>query len=287
MSEECSAESAPLVVEFFDMLRVEPQFSQSPRPPGEPQFEFDTGDTRFSVENADTIAWDVLLPPELRKIGGTWLETAPLSFLAQVCMIGRRVFRDRWPRLFAKRLRNPPELLDVLNEVWWLSRWPEPFRLSARHRQTATGEDIDWRFFLRSLGLWINLEVKRRCNDLLRLVHPGLPPAGLFDKAASAFSKSNPDELNVIAITLYAGITDPVLRAIDDFLRSPENEHVDGIMLWSVCSNACFAPTFGRFRKHRHIVSELLPIQPQDVTYGSWNPFPISMGEALGRFHRV
>jgi hypothetical protein len=281
MSASRSAEAAPLIIEFFEMLHVEPQFSPSPRPPGEPQFEFATGDKRFSVEYADTITWDVLLPPELRKIGGTWLETAPLTYLARVCIIGRRVFRDRWPRLFAKRLRNPPELLDVLNEVWSLSRWPEPSRVSARHRPTSSDDDIDWRFFLRSLGIWINLEVKRRCNDLLRLVHPDLPPTGLFDKAAGAFARSKPDELNVIAVTLYAGITDPVLRAVDDFMRSPDAEHVDGIVLWSVGSNARFAPTFERFRNHREIVSALLSLDPQDVTYGSWNAFPISMGEAI------
>ncbi len=112
--------------------------------------------------------------------GGTWLDTAPLTYLARVCDVGHRMLRPDWMLKVKKRLANRPGLLDVLNEVWWLGCLRKVKSISPSPKAEGGG-DNDWLIVFED-GFSIILQVKRRRGDLVRIVHHTRPPFGLFDK---------------------------------------------------------------------------------------------------------
>ena len=182
---------------------------------------------------------------------------------------------------FKTRLANREDLLNVLNEIWWLGCWQTLHQITPSPKAEISG-DNDWLLVLED-GFSIKLQVKRRRNDLVQIVHHTRPPYGLFDKVSKRFSRSGKNEINVGAITIYAGITDGVLRAVDDFFRSEESAHVDAIVLWCPFDppySPDLPPFFIRDRKSQGRLRWAFSFNPLDCLYKTNTIFPLSLAEA-------
>src|SRR4030095_5498772 len=290
-----------LLQEFYRKTRLRPKFEAAALPGSPAQIELQTGDTQWSVENADIPTFHISLPPKTLFIGGTWIETVPLSHLARICEIGSARLPGRWPDRFLRRLRNPTELLDTLNEIWWLDRFRDTNFLKMRHRMRlheGSNEDVDWRFKDVESSIWLNVEVKRRRNDILRAIYPpeevralfgGMSVRGLFDKASDPFSQSSGDEINVVALTVYGGVTSDVKRALDDWFINDASRNVDAVAIWSAGSKPPHhEPWFIRSRKYADLLRHLLvPPATEDVSINSRFEYTMSLSEAIGNARLV
>ena len=270
----------PLIQKFFKAAQLDAQLTAHPSLRPRRQIEFFTGDTKWNVDNADVIAERIALPARTEWMGGTWLDTAPLTYLARVCDIASRLLGNDWTAKFQKRLLNRGELLDLLNEIWWLGCWKGLQRVTPSPRAEVSG-DNDWSLEMEN-GLNLKLQVKRRRSDLIRLSHPTIPPYGLFDKLSKRFSASSKAQFNVGVITIYAGITDSVLRALDDYFVSDTSKNVDAIALWSPGVAEGVPSCFLRDRKSGGIIRGLFDLDPVDLIYDTANVHPISRSEAAG-----
>lgn len=279
-SEKTAFDRTPLILKFFEVAGLESRLTTHPSPSPR-QIEFFTGDTTCTIDNADIVTFEIAHPPKTEWLGGTWMDTAPLTYLARVCDIGHRLLGENWMLPFRERLANRMDLLNVLNEVWWLGCWGNISQITSSPKGDAGG-DNDWSLVLDE-GLSIKMQVKRRRNDLLRGVHPTRAPYGLFDKVSKRFSRSGKDQLNVGAITIYAGVTNAVLRAVDDYFRSNASGNVVAIILWCPF-NPPYAPTlqsyFIRDRKSEGRLKRALAVDALDTLYRTNTIFPISIAEA-------
>lgn len=188
-----------------------------------PTVEYEIPDKRSSIDKArkaDQI---------LNYLGGTWLDRGDLLFLSIVAEAANRVFGSDWLHRFRDDIRNPTQHLDVLNELWWLSRFRSPTEIEFAY-PLSPPTDVDWRF--KAGGLTINLEVKRRRKDLLRAIY-GLRNKDIF---ADIYPKFIPtaDAINVVAITLYGGIDRFIQEITATWLTSDDNgDRLDAVLLWS------------------------------------------------------
>ena len=271
---------APQVFRFFEFTKLEQRLIIRPSRHFEEQFEFLTGDDSCSVDHAEHVTFRIIIEPKTRTTGGSWMESAPLTYLARVCDLGCRWYGEKWFTYFTKRLADRTKLLDVLNEVWWLGVWKD-IRNPQMSVRAKDGGNYDWYF---SLGdtLKVNLQVKRRRNDLPRKSLTLSPPfTGLFDKLSKRFSASGPDQVNMGAITVYSGIDHDVLRAVDNYFRIDESRHVDAIILWSPESPEPLQPYFLRARKFRDLLKGYVHLDPLDSRYSTISVHGLSLEEAI------
>ncbi|MBE2203928.1 MAG: hypothetical protein IAE94_06300 [Chthoniobacterales bacterium] len=300
---ETAAARASLVLDFMESVKLEKRLTHHPWPTPR-QIEFFTGDKSSSVDNANLVCFNIEPPSKTEWHGGTWLDTAPLTYLARVCDIGQQKLGCDWIENFKKRLRNRTDLLNVLNEIWWLGCWKGDFKVEVSPKAQNSG-DNDWRIIFED-SLRLNLQVKRRKNDVRRGVDPLFPVQGLFDKVSHRFSMSGENEINVGVITIYGGITDTILRRIDDYFaprnsepseatgqviaedsdQQPKEEqstNVDAIILWCPWNppHAQGRPRhFIRCRKLKERLERVFTLDPLDALYRTHTQFPISFAKA-------
>lgn len=278
--EATASARVPLIVKFIETVSLEQRLTTHPSPSPR-QIEFLTGDNTCTIDNADIVTFEIAHPPKTEWLGGTWMDTAPLTYLARVCEIGHRLLGENWIAPFKKRLSNRVDFLNVLNEVWRLGCWGNIANVTPSPKSEISG-DNDWLLALED-GFSIRLQVKRRRNDLVRIIHPTRAPYGLFDKVSRRFSRSGDNQINVGAITIYAGITDAVLRAIDDFFISDQSSHVDAVVLWCPFNPPYFPDLpafFIRDRKSQGRLKRAFLLDPLDGLYQTHTIFPISMADA-------
>ena len=244
------------------------------------QLEFLTGDKTCTIENADIISFEIDLPPKTSWLGGTWMDSAPLTYLARVCDIADRLLGKDWIRRFMHRITNREDLLNLLNEIWWIGCWDDISDIVSGPKAHGGG-DNDWGFTL-SGNLLVKMQVKRRRNDLVRIAHPTRPPFGMFDELSKRFTASEPGQINVGAITIYAGITDSVLRFVDDYFQSKESEHVDAIAIWCPSHHPKLPSFFIRDRKSRGQLKRSFKMHAHDSLYRTSSICPLSFRQALG-----
>lgn len=191
-----------------------------------PEYHF--GDTGFSVDRAsnsndDFPTW----------IGGTGLDRGHLQFFSKISQLGHNLIPRFWPKKLRSELRNPSQHLDTLEEVWWLGCWSgiEDIRRAERMR-SDTAANVDWQFVIAktgfSTGLKVNLEVKRLKSDSKRHARGCRMEAHEFaqfcrGEVLGKFRPSDPDEVNVLAISLFGEIDGNVQRVISEWLLSNEN----------------------------------------------------------------
>lgn len=195
-----------------------------------PEYRF--GETNFTVHNAanpqtNNATW----------FRGTGLDRGHLQFLSRAGEIARKVIPAHWRRSKKLRdnLRNPTQHLSTVDEIWWLGRWRgiEAVELE-RKIVPGSGAGIDW--WLRVGGsLQVNLEVKRIVRDCMR--HARLLPFDVrwFAEFCAAevlpkFRPSRPDEVNLLAISLFGEIDRGVQMVVSDWLRSGQNV-IDGVLI--------------------------------------------------------
>jgi hypothetical protein len=103
----------------------------------------------------------------------------------------------------------------------------------------------------------------------------------LFDKVSKRFSADEKQQLNVGAITIYAGITPPILRALDDYFRSDESGGVDAIIFWNPASPPHLPAFFLRERSSFKQLASYFQHDPVDDLYQTHNIHPLSIDEAV------
>jgi len=193
-----------------------------------PEYHF--GDTGFSVQNARNTHDDFA-----KWIGGTGLDRGHLQFFSKVSEMGHRIIPQIWlgARKLRLELRNPSQHLDTLEEVWWLGRWlgMKEIRYGKPMRDDLT-PDVDWQFVIANTsffpGLKVNLEVKRLKKDNLRhSQRRDMQPRDFAqfcrEQVLRKFRPSLPDEVNVLAISLFGEIDRNVQIVVSDWLLSDEN----------------------------------------------------------------
>jgi hypothetical protein len=143
---------APLVSEDlrwidFDTLRL----SVRPYPYRDPETgellaipipEYHFGETGFSINNAENAEENVA-----EWFGGTGLDRGNLQLLSRVSLIARQLIPNYWRQSMSLRhaLRNPPQHLNTVEEVWWLNRWHGAENIKMNHRLVdGSGADVDW-----------------------------------------------------------------------------------------------------------------------------------------------
>ena len=198
-----------------------------------PEYHF--GDTGFSIDNAEH---GKMIKAEWN--GGTGLDRGHLQFFSQISVIGRTILTDYWHQRGNLRdcLQNPRQHLDTLEEIWWLDRWFAPKRIRSSVKLiNGCDKDVDWCFTLADGALVINMEVKRLPSDCLRHTKGRKFKGNAFEqfckkKVTPKFRKSNLDEVNVLAISLFGEIDHDVQLAIGDWLTI-QQDVIDAVVVTS------------------------------------------------------
>ena len=236
--------------------------------------EYEIGDTTNRVANATNPTFDDLRPPVLKEMGGSELEHASLSFKSKVCEIGAQVLKTHWPQRFLTRLRDRCQHLNVINEVWWLARFPEARNAHPSvklNKENVSDKNVDWAFAWQTgrtptRGFTVNLEVKRRPNDIVRKIH-GVPPSDLFDDVLPKFRPSKANEINAVGVTVFGEIDDSIKRAADDFLRLTDKEgKIDAVVVFSRFAVRTESHhVLGRDPKAAILRERIAPLDDEDV----------------------
>jgi len=229
---------APLVFEDFqwigfDTLSMEAHSSPFCSPFCIPEYRF--GDTGFSIDFAEQA--DVI---KTEWIGGTGMDRGHLQLFSRASVIGRKLIPYLWhqPGKLRDSLRNPAQHLDTVEEIWWLDRWLDPQGIqSSVILRDDSDKDVDWSFTLGDGALSINLEVKRLCGDCLRHTRGRTFKIDVFDrfckkKVIQKFRKSEPTEVNVLALSLFGEIDRDVQMIVGEWL-SNRQDVIDAVIITS------------------------------------------------------
>ena len=206
-----------------------------------PIMEYEIGETGYSVHKARPENSPDFKPTDH---GGSQLNRDNLLFLVRAAEIARTLVPDIWlhPNADLKgKLKSPKQHLDTLNEFWWLSRW-KPDATIAPNQQInpKCGKDVDWKLSwdFGFQPLTVNLEVKRRVIDVLRMAQgQELDTNKLFaakledDKGNSKFRQSTSSEINVLALTLIGEIDHEVQLRAEEWLRTRDD--IDAVLLFT------------------------------------------------------
>lgn len=240
--------------------------------------EYNFGDTGFSVHKAtnpydDPASW----------FGGTGLDRGHLQFFSKISRIAHHVIPEIWKgsKALRENLRNPPQHLDTLEEVWWLGRWKRLKREGIRMAKSLSPElkgDVDWQIDLPDLRMTVNMEVKRLKSDVVRASRNHDFDAHRFAEFCSTdvlpkFRPSAYHEVNVLALTLFGEVDQLTNEALSSWLITEENP-IDAILVTS------HHPLFGGLfylhfanQKAESLKSELNPPDQEDRSM--W--FPIEL----------
>ena len=238
---EESALRAKLLMEDLDWIQFEDftvhcQTCYLPNDPDTPVLlaEYSFGPTKFNVNNADRST-----NKRCTSVGGTGLNSGSLLSLSKVSRIARELIPQFWlkSRKLKNALRNPEDHLATLNEIWWLGRFPTAVEVFYGYKM-APPKDIDWRFRLEGVrqngkDVWINLEVKYRPSDTSRIVHNLAPKVdSLLQETLDKFNPSEPNELNLIGVTLFDSIDGPLQQGFAEWLldKTGSPSRVDAIL---------------------------------------------------------
>lgn len=172
---------------------------------GIPIPEYFFGDTGFDINHAKNPSDNVA-----EWLGGTGLDRGHLQLFSKISLIGRELIPHYWHTDEKLRygLRNPPQHLNTVEEIWWLDRWLALQNTVKEHRLIPGSKvDVDWRFTLPS-QISVNLEVKRVPSDCVRHARGRAFSALWFkkfceEKVLPKFRTSEENEVNVLAISLF------------------------------------------------------------------------------------
>lgn len=164
------------------------------------------------------------------SLEGSFLTCGNLLRLAQCTLLGRKFIPNLWPSTFARRVKGR-EHLDALNEVWWLKFWRGVESVSPGPK-SANHPDFEWQIEIRD-GLAIskiNLEVKRRTNNINKFFKERRPNASVSD-IAKKFGPVSDGTANVAALTLYHNISEEVDGSVRRWLD--EQPHLHALLIWT------------------------------------------------------
>jgi hypothetical protein len=218
--------------------------------------EYTFGDTAYSIDNAHPERAPDFNPSDH---GGTQLNSENILVFLRVSEIARELVPELWLRPdddLIGRVRAARQHLDTLNEFWWLSRWIKPYKAKPSYNMHADSNlNVDWRltwdFGLSSIS--VNLDAKRRC-DVLRSGGEPINPkeifeAGIIKKGRSKFRPSQPDEINVLGITLIGEIDHEVQNHAEKWLTTRAD--IDAIAIFSRFPNQKTGFDLHVQRKHK------------------------------------
>jgi len=124
-------------------------------------------------------------------------------------------------------LRNPPEHLNAVEELLWLTGWKSPSALRRGGQFPGQKGDVDW--FLTASGFPMFVEAKFRRSDWPRL-SDGDNFVRMGDGFLSSAAHKFPDPpqaaaIHVLGITTFANITDDILHLIGAELEATPQIH--------------------------------------------------------------
>ena len=234
---------APLVREDFEWIGFETlNFLAHPYPYRDPASgavlslpipEYRFGDTGFSINNAENAVEN-----KAEWFGGTGLDRGHLQFFSRISLIARELIPKYWHRPGALRraLRNPPQHLNTVEEIWWLDRWIGAENIEAGRRLVAGSDsDVDWTFSLGSGAIRLNLEVKRILSDCVRHARgKGFNPEWFErfckKKVLPKFHRSPSGEINVLAISLFGELNRDVQLVVSEWIVNKQ-DRIDAILI--------------------------------------------------------
>ncbi len=193
--------------------------------------EYFFGDTGFNINNAENSADNVA-----EWLGGTGLDRGNLQLFSKISRLARDLIPHYWHTDENLRcdLRNPPQHLNTVEEIWWLDRWLVLQDIVKGYRLIPGSKvDVDWRLELPG-RLHVNLEVKRVPSDCVRHARGKDFSAIWFkrfcaEKVLPKFRESDEDEVNVLAVSLFGELGRDVQAVMSDWLLA---QHViDAIII--------------------------------------------------------
>ena len=198
-----------------------------------PEYRF--GETNFSVSNAINSS-----AQKPHWFGGTGLDRGHLQLLSQVSLIGRRLIPHYWlrSRKLKNALRNPPQHLSTIEEIWWLDRWLEIESVTMGSSvNPKANTDVDWSFKIDAGRIQIHFEVKRILSDCIRHARGIEFGRGWFQQfiekeVLPKFRRSFDNEVNILGISLFGEIDRQVQSVVGDWLTSGQTL-LDGIIITS------------------------------------------------------
>lgn len=163
------------------------------------------------------------------SMSGGGLDRECILFFSKVSEWAHANIPHLWPSALRKELRDPNSHLDTVCEVWWLSKVIGGDYATARHAvpvdpEKPKGKNFDWQVKLPSVGVTLNLEVKRRPGDIGRSIDvPYLKRKSIFHDLDKFPPHDPPDTLNVGCLRLFAPISRAVREAVRTWLSSAPN----------------------------------------------------------------
>src|ERR1022692_4195063 len=160
------------------------------------------------------------------SMSGGGLDRECILYFSKVSEWAHANIPHLWPHRLANDLRDPNSHLDTVCEVWWLSRIIGADFQSAEHAvpvdpTNLKGKNFYWRVQLRSMGVTLNLEVKRRPGDIGRSVDvPKLKWKSIFNDLDKFPDSEPPNRLNVGCVRLFAPISRDVRLAAAEWLMT-------------------------------------------------------------------
>jgi hypothetical protein len=231
--------------------------------------EYTFGKNAYSIENANPKRAPQFMPSDH---GGTQLNSENILVFLRASELARKLAPTIWLQPsddLRGKITSSSQHLDTLNEFWWLSRWNGSFEATPNFKMHSDSDlDVDWRLtwnFGLNTFLSVNLEVKRRM-DVLRTGGESLIPqdifeAGFIKEGRGKFRPSQPDEINVLGITLIGEIDHEVQQQTEIWLQTRAD--VDAIILFSRFSSRNPALAFHVHRKNE-LLSQVLNRQLDD-----------------------
>lgn len=165
---------------------------------------------------------------------GIGLNWGSLMRLGRACEAGRALFTNGWPSKINKQLATPQDHLPTIEEIIWLSSWQDVTAIETEvkpWKNLGIKKSIDWKF--RSCGQTINLEVKYRARDWLRVTDGpefSIARPSYYEDVDGKFLESLPGELNLVGISSYASPDRSWREETHDYLV--KNPQIDAIILW-------------------------------------------------------
>lgn len=215
------------VVSDIQKIGITPTLNFLPIQEGRQVSFYTFGKSNFALNNLDKEV------PDTFKALGFGLNWGDLHLLSHVCEFGRKTWGEDWVLKFRDKLKNLPDHIATIEELWWLSLWHSPSEIEHEfHLGGNTNNTVDWRF--KTCGQILNLEVKLRPKDWKRTVDGQMYSTfrkSVFKDCVKKFCRKNDGELNFVGVTLLGPLDQETTQAAENFLT--ENDKIDGVIYWS------------------------------------------------------